>query len=69
MHVLAETGNTPNRGGTTDKTQDNPQVFKTPAANSAAVGQNADLALVNDRWLSLPEHIRLAVMTLVKAGG
>jgi hypothetical protein len=60
---------TPNRGRTAHKILDNQGDFKTAAAKSATVGQNADLALVSDRWLSRPEPIKLAIETLAKSGG
>ena len=30
---------------------------------------DADLALIVERWLKLPEHVKAAIMALVKAGG
>ena len=39
---------------------DNRHVFKT-----AAGGQNADLMMIADRWSSLPECIRLAILALI----
>ena len=56
----------PNRGRTARKILDNQGDFKTAAAKSAAFQLGSDLAMIVDRWPSLPEHIKLAVLALIK---
>ncbi len=67
LSSVASKGPLPNRGRTARKILDNQGDFKTAAAKSAAFQPGSDLAMIVDCWPSLPEHIKLAVLALIKS--